>query len=307
VRLVCCFTGVFLRLRARFDDLAGWRSSVLPQTLRWRPAVMTGHDRASVRVTAHAFRRAAAGSVWWAPEVKSRASGGLNSEGVQGDWGWMVAVRDGSAFFCSARGCVALSAGGTACGRRVSWVPRHVSASRKQTRRGTQNTTPLWCEGSTERHGRHMPHRRGRRRSVPPIGQARLIFDGPAALSPPRPIVAPCPHQAGLETSTQDPAVASSPDSAAVCTRDREVARPPGPVAVCQLALAEACPRARVAASQLVPAAGSPQGPAVASPPDRSAACRRDPVAGSTQDREVACSPATASARIGATSLRDPS
>ena len=39
------------------------------------------HDRAQVRVTAHAFGLAAGGSVWWVPKVKSRASGGLNGEG----------------------------------------------------------------------------------------------------------------------------------------------------------------------------------------------------------------------------------
>ena len=35
-----------------------------------------GHDRASVRVTAHTFGLAGVCRVWWAPEVKSRASGG---------------------------------------------------------------------------------------------------------------------------------------------------------------------------------------------------------------------------------------
>ena len=63
-----------------------------------------------------------------------------------------------------------------------------------------------------------------------------------ATLSPPGPIVAPCPHQAGPETSTQDPAAASPPAPAAACTPAREVARPPDPAAVCPQARAEACP-----------------------------------------------------------------
>jgi len=41
-----------------------------------------GQDRAPVRVTAHTFGLAAARRVWWAPEFKSRASGGLHSEGM---------------------------------------------------------------------------------------------------------------------------------------------------------------------------------------------------------------------------------
>jgi hypothetical protein len=40
-----------------------------------------GQDRAPGRVTAHALGSAAGGSVWWVPEVKSRASGGHHSEG----------------------------------------------------------------------------------------------------------------------------------------------------------------------------------------------------------------------------------
>ena len=42
---------------------------------------LRGDDRASVRVTAHTFGLAAVCRVWWAPEVKGRASGGLNGEG----------------------------------------------------------------------------------------------------------------------------------------------------------------------------------------------------------------------------------
>ena len=39
------------------------------------------HDRAQVRFTAHTFGSAAGGRVWWAPKIKSRASGRLN-----GNW-----------------------------------------------------------------------------------------------------------------------------------------------------------------------------------------------------------------------------
>src|SRR6185437_14890365 len=46
---------------------------------RWRPAVDAGHDRARVRVTAHALGWAAGGRVWWAPKIKSRASGGRSA------------------------------------------------------------------------------------------------------------------------------------------------------------------------------------------------------------------------------------
>ena len=43
---------LFLRLRARFDGLAGWRSSVVPRGLRWRAAVFvntTAHRSESLR------------------------------------------------------------------------------------------------------------------------------------------------------------------------------------------------------------------------------------------------------------------
>ena len=89
------------------------------------------HDRAWVRVTAHAFWRAAAGSVWWAPKVKSRASGGLNGKGKL-RWGDSVAVRNGSAWAPrSARGCAARWGGGWSFGRQVFWVPCRICARRE--------------------------------------------------------------------------------------------------------------------------------------------------------------------------------
>jgi hypothetical protein len=87
-----------------------------------------GHDRALVRVTAHTFGAAAVCRVWWVPEVKSRASGGLNGKGKLRS-GCPAAARDGSALLPRfARGRVALWGGGVACGCAVFWVPRHVSA-----------------------------------------------------------------------------------------------------------------------------------------------------------------------------------
>jgi len=69
--------------------------------LRWRLAVLVGKSAhgseslrmrfvggwrsacggASVRVTAHAFGRAAGGSVWWVPEVKGRPPAGTTAWG----------------------------------------------------------------------------------------------------------------------------------------------------------------------------------------------------------------------------------
>ena len=43
----------FLRLRTGLRRIRWWRSSVGCRALRWRPAVVHGHDRAPVRVTAH--------------------------------------------------------------------------------------------------------------------------------------------------------------------------------------------------------------------------------------------------------------
>ena len=171
--------------------------------LDWR--LGSGLWCAPVRVTAHAFGSAAGGRVWWAPKVKSRASGGLNSEGVSSRRGWIAAARDGSALLVAlgaARRCWAAVA---ACGRRVFWVPRHVSALRKQTgpvassritlaghrprsaghhrpgqlgyarRRGEEPRTqhPCVVRRSTERHGRFAPERPARL----PIG-ARLLAPG---------------------------------------------------------------------------------------------------------------------------------
>ena len=92
---------LFLRLRARLDDLAGGavRLSAARRAggrrFPWaRPRIgpferpvaaaacrFRGHERAQVRVTAHTFRSAAVCRVWWVPKIKSRASGGLLGKG----------------------------------------------------------------------------------------------------------------------------------------------------------------------------------------------------------------------------------
>jgi hypothetical protein len=141
-------------------------------------AGVAGRDRAWVRVTAHAFGLAGGGSVWWAPEVKSRASGGHHSEGgrrVGLDGGGPQRFGFSRGIRC-AWGRVALFGGGRClwlrsvlgpsprqrlteadrpagvkpdrccCGPVPSGLTPAVRSAwlRPQTRRGTQNTTPLW-------------------------------------------------------------------------------------------------------------------------------------------------------------------
>ena len=137
------FTGIFLRLRARLDDLAGGavrlsaaccvggrRSSQTrpragPSHMHlvggWRLAVGGwARSDASVRVTAHAFGLAAGGRVWWVPKIKSRASGGLLGKGrLRSDSKCCGPRRFGSSrdIRC-ARGRAALLGGG-----RCLWSP----------------------------------------------------------------------------------------------------------------------------------------------------------------------------------------
>ena len=153
---------------------AGWRSAGLRGLLFGGGfhGGAVGHDRAWVRVTAHAFGLAAGGSVWWAPKVKGRASGGLYSEGVSSRRGWRAAARDGSALLVAlgvARRCWAAVA---ACGCAVFWVPRHVSALRKQT--GPVASSRIAVAGHRFRSaGHHRPGQLGyaRRRGEEPRTQ----------------------------------------------------------------------------------------------------------------------------------------
>ena len=91
------------------------------------------HDHAWVRVTAHTFELAGGGRVWWVPEVKGRPPAGSTA------WGRARpadGLRPATVRLCclvphgAASRCGAAVA---ACGCAVFWVPRPVSASRKQT------------------------------------------------------------------------------------------------------------------------------------------------------------------------------
>ena len=134
--MTCGFTSSFLRLRARFDDLAGWRSSVECRWSRWRAAVLlstTAHRSESLRTR---FR---GGCLPRLVGTKSQrqVSDGLYSEGVPapGASRWRPAtVRLCCPVSYGAEPCCWAAV--AACGRRVSWVPRRVSA--------VNGTSPSW-------------------------------------------------------------------------------------------------------------------------------------------------------------------
>jgi hypothetical protein len=86
--------------------------------LCWRSAVVDVHDRARVRVTAHAFGLAAGGSVWWVPEVNGRSPTGSTARGCP-RVGLYGAGPRRFGFAGRVRGWVVLAGGGAACGRRV--------------------------------------------------------------------------------------------------------------------------------------------------------------------------------------------
>ena len=181
---------------------------------------VAGQDRAPVRVAAHmSCRRLAVGLVAAHRSESLRTRLGRR---LAAAFGGCLRSRAGPPAGSTARGCpraeaeglrpatvrlcfgfvrgsVALSGGGWSVGRRVSWVPRHVSALRKQTgpvassriavaghrfrsaghhrpgqlgyarRRGEgPRTQPPCGEGSTERHGRFSLHRAAGRQRDPP-------------------------------------------------------------------------------------------------------------------------------------------
>ncbi|MEZ0114284.1 hypothetical protein ABH920_008318 [Catenulispora sp. EB89] len=150
----------FLRLRLRFGDLAGGRSSVVCLGTRWRPAVVRVHDRARVRVAAHTSGGRAAAACGGHLKVKGRASGGACAasglapgRGGSRCWAPVVACgrlvpgspsrrrlteADRSGGIKSDPCCC----GGVSCDltppARSAWL-------RPPTRRGTRDNPGLWC------------------------------------------------------------------------------------------------------------------------------------------------------------------
>ena len=117
-RPVLCVLQAFLRLRARFDGLAGWRSSVVRGELRWRLAVLVGksaHGSESLRMRLGGRLAAAFGGC-----LRSKA--GLRRAPQRGgrlrsDCG--AAVRGGSALLPRVvRGC-----GAWLAASRCLWSP----------------------------------------------------------------------------------------------------------------------------------------------------------------------------------------
>ena len=80
VRFGCWFTGI------SYGFAYGLMTSLVAQ-FGSTPSValaadgLRGHDRALVRVTAHAFGRAAVCRVWWVPKIKGRPPAGTTAWG----------------------------------------------------------------------------------------------------------------------------------------------------------------------------------------------------------------------------------